>query len=170
MRKALVLVSLLLLASSLPATTVKGKASPNKQPLWVAELADPVGGAQVTVTLEWTKPGADLIVLVLCDIGTIETFGAAAGSNMDRFQRVEAGVVGTICGFGIGSLKGASKFKMMVLDAADRPLQKAARVGTARVGSGGLGRLIPLNEGDWPEFVEKMEQLKAFHRHATGPQ
>ena len=46
MRKALVLVSLLLLASSLPATTVKGKASPNNQPLWVGDAQqDPSEGA-----------------------------------------------------------------------------------------------------------------------------
>jgi hypothetical protein len=169
-RNVLVLGSLLLLASSLSATTVKGKANPNKEVLWVADLADPAGGAQVTVTLEWTKAGADLIVLVLCDIGIIEIFGAGAASNMDRIQRVEAGIVGTFCGFGVGSLKGASKFKMSVLDAGDRPLQKAARVGRARVGSGGLGRLIPVNRGEWPEFVEKMEQLKAFHRRAAGLQ
>jgi hypothetical protein len=157
-----------LLASSLSATTVKGKVTPNKEMLWVADLADPAGGAQVTVTLEWTKAGADLMVGVLCDMGTIETFGLGAASNMDRIQRVETGVIGMFCGFGVGSLKGSSKFKMSVLDAADPRLKKATRVGGAPAGSGGLGRLIPVNAEEWPEFVEKMRELKAFHRRAAG--
>ena len=163
MRKALVLVSLLLLAISLPATTVKGKTNPNKDVMWFSDLADPVGGTQVTVTLEWTKAGADLVLGVLCDIGIAQFFGASFGTSADRFQRVEAGVVGNFCGFFVSSLKGASKFKMMVLDWGDPVLTK-------RTGSRGLGRLIRLEPGDWPDAVEKMKQLKAFHRRASGAQ
>ena len=134
-----VTIALIMLTICLPvyATTVKGSASVNREALWAVMLADPTGGAQVSVTLSWTKASADLFVLVVCDVGITEIFGAGSAPDMDRVQRVEAGVFGTVCGFGVASFKGGSKFTLSVLDAADPALQKLSS-GPAQTSMGGL--------------------------------
>ena len=156
-RAVTLLVAITLLACPAFATTVKGKVSKNKEMLWAAYLNDPGGGAQVTVTLHWDKKSADLMVAVLCDIGIIETFGIGSCTNMDRVQRIEAGVIGTMCGFGVGSLKGSSSFTLSVLDARDPSLQKMSG-GNASHGTG-LSLLVPMAVDDWPQAAEEMRRL-----------
>lgn len=161
MRSALVLIGLLLVAGSLPATTVSGKATPSQSRLWVAELGDINSTAQVTVTLEWATRSAQLFTVIACEVGDDElqvfAIGAADG---DRFQRVEAGLFGEYCAFGVGSFQGSSKFKLSIMDAG-HPRVTAESAGDAGTGARGLGRLIELDAADWPAVAESIERLKA---------
>ena len=143
MRIALCVSCILLLAMPAAAqrglTTQTGTASKGSNTIY--SFTSNVSG-QVTATLSWDTPSANLLVILVCGGTEALTYGAGAGL-LDRVARLEAGVPGgQPCAIGVSSVDESASFRLHVVRSGDQTLTPQSATGFVALTEARAGTLV----------------------------
>jgi hypothetical protein len=80
----------------------------------------PSDSGQVTATLSWDNPSANLMLMLVCGNSEAVPFGAAAG-QLDRTARLEAGILGLVqCMIGVSTFDEPATYRLNLQRSTDQ--------------------------------------------------
>ena len=107
-RIIVMLVLVLLVATSIFADTKIGRAKPNSLQNW---RFTPFVNGQAQIVLSWTSKNATLFMVLVCGISNPLTFGASGG-GLNRVAIMDVGLIaGVPCLLGVTSFQGTSGYR-----------------------------------------------------------
>ena len=100
----------------------------------------PPSFGQVIATLSWDAQNAHLLMVLVCgNGGDAESYGVAAGL-LDRFARLESGVIaGEPCAIAVGTADESANFRLHLTRSGDQAVSPAV----------GSAALMPAREGSY---------------------